>query len=77
MCVISEIKYFVANGFRTFRSAACGNYNGESDAVKAIRQEMFSQPSGRAADKMNMRRDRMMVSRDIRFSFNNIVAANG
>ena len=67
--ILSDIKSFVFGGMRTLRSAAKGNYGGESEEVKAIRQEMFSRPSGRMSDVINMRHDRMMIGRDMRTSF--------
>lgn len=77
MCMTESFKMFFLGGFRTFRSAAKGNYDGESEAVGAIRREMFSQPSGRMGDSLNMHRDRMMVGRDMRAGFNKIVLTNG
>ena len=77
MCVINDLKMFVSGGIRTFRSAAKGRYNGESEAVGAIREEMMSQPSGRIGDVINMHRDRQMVGHDARVGFNKIVLANG
>lgn len=77
MCVINDIKLFVFCGFKTFRKAAKGNYDGESEAVGAIRQEMYSQPGGRMGDAFNMNRDRLNVGRDARVSFKKIVATHG
>ncbi len=77
MCIISEVKIFVFRGIKTFRIAAKGKYNGESEAVGEIRREMFSQPTGRYGDVLNMHRDCQMVGRDVRIGFNKIKAANG
>ncbi len=77
MCIINEVKTFVFRGVRTFRTAAKGKYTSESEAVGEIRREMFSQPTGRYGDVMNMHRDRQMVGRDVRISFNKIKTANG
>ncbi len=77
MCIINEVKSFVFSGMRTFRTAAKGKYDGESEAVGEIRREMFSQPTGRYGDVLNMHRDRQMVGRDARIGFNKIKAANG
>ena len=77
MCIVYHIKLFFYSGWRTFRSSAKGEYEGTSEAVDAIRREMFSQPSGRMGDTINMQRDRMMVGRDMRAGFKKIVLANG
>lgn len=77
MCIVHHIKLFFFSGWNTFRSSAKGEYSGESEAVGAIRREMFSQPTGRLGDTLNMHRDRMMVGRDMRAGFNKIVLANG
>lgn len=77
MRIINEVKIFVFQGMRTFRSAAKGKYCGESEAVGEIRREMFSQPTGRYGDVMNMHQDRMMVGRDARTGFIKITTGNG
>lgn len=77
MCMAESFKMFFLGGLRTFRSAAKGNYDGESEAVGAIRREMFSQPGGQRGDVINMHRDRRMVGRDARVSFEKIVMGHG
>ena len=77
MCIVHHIKMFFFSGWRTFRLSAKGEYSGESEEVGAIRREMFSQPSDRLGDTLNMHHDRMMVGRDMRAGLNKIVLTNG
>ena len=77
MSVIGSIKDFISSGWQTFRLAARGMYDGESEAVSDIRREMFSQPSGRMRDAENLRHDRQMIIRDMRTAYEEIVLANG
>ena len=77
MCVINDIKEFAVGGFKTFRKAAKGSYDGESEAVGAIRQEMFSRSSGRGNDVLNLHHDRRMVEHDARLGFNKVILING
>lgn len=71
---IHQFYSFFTNGIRTFRTAATGNYRGESDAVRQIREEMMAvSPS----DSAQLRRDRKNIERDIRISYNKLIAANG
>lgn len=77
MLIIMRIVRFAANGARTFCQAARGQYNEESDAIKSLRVEMLSHPDMRINDVLNMKRDRMMVGRDARVSFNKITTGNG
>ena len=74
MPIIMKIAHFATKGMRTLHFAARGCYDGESDAVRLIREEMLSQPSGGFNDALNMRRDRMQVGRDTRISFKKIKA---
>jgi len=67
---------FVTDGAKTFRDAAKGRYNQESEAIQELREEMFGE-SSTTSDAQNLRRDRMMVGRDVRASYNKIVAENG
>lgn len=77
MCMIDYIKLFMYGGIRTFRSASKGDYHTESEEVSVIRKELFSQPTGRYADAVNMHNDLLMVGRDARTCFNKIKMANG
>ena len=77
MLIIMKIVRFAVNGVKTLRSAARGRYNEESDAVRSLRMEMLTPAEGRISDVQNIRRDRMMVGRDARVSFNKIVSDNG
>lgn len=77
MCIVLQIKTFFLSGWQTFRMSSRGKYDYESEEVGAIRREMFSQPSGRLGDTLNMHRDRMMVGRDMRAGFNKIELTNG
>ncbi len=75
--IIMKIVHFASNGARTLRNAAKGRFNEESEAVRILRVEMLSHTSSRMDDIQNMRRDRMMVGRDARVSFEKIVEDNG
>ena len=77
MPIIMKIVHFAVNGARTFRHAARGHFRDESEAVRSIRAEMLSNPSSRFGDVQKMRHDRMRVGRDVRVSFNKIIADNG
>lgn len=65
---------FFTNGVKTFRAAAFGNYNGESEAVRKMREEMMNSSS---SDSDNLRRDWKNVGRDVRHSFNKLTIPNG
>ncbi len=65
---------FFANGVKTFRSAAIGKYDGESDVMKQIREDMMNNSS---SDSDNLRHDWQNVGRDVRNSFNKLSAQNG
>lgn len=73
MCIFNDFRNFISNGANVFRSAARGEYSGESDAVKALRKEMMERPSSLHADKENLYGDRMNVAADVRRSFNQLV----
>lgn len=74
MLVINSVFGFIDNGARTFREAAMGQYRHESEAIQRLREEMLGDVN---SDAQNLRRDRMMVGRDVRTSFNKIVAEHG
>lgn len=65
---------FFANGIKTFRSAAIGSYNGETDVVRQMREEMMNNS---ASDSDNLRRDWKNIGRDVRTSFNKLAIPNG
>lgn len=65
---------FITNGVKTFRAAAIGSYDGESDTVRQIREEMMGNT---ASDSENLRRDWKNVGRDVRTSFNKLTIPNG
>lgn len=72
-----KVKSFLANGIKTWRAALGNRYNVQSKEVKDMRRELFSAPSGRAADANQLRHDWSMVSRDVRVSFGKLVLNNG
>lgn len=76
MLFINGVCGFVSDGTRTFREAAMGQFRHESEAIQQLREEMLSATSV-TSDAQNLRRDRLMVSRDVRASFNKIVAEHG
>ena len=57
---------FVSNGVKTFRAAAIGCYNGESEAMRQIREDVMNDP---VSDSDRLRRDWRNVGRDVRVSF--------
>lgn len=66
--------FFVSNGIKTFRTAAVGSYNGESEAVRQIREDMMHNT---ASDSERLRRDWKNISRDVRISYNKLTVPNG
>ena len=62
MCIVHHIKLFFFSGWNTFRSSAKGEYSSESEAVGAIRREMFSQPTGRLGDALKDRKSTRLNS---------------
>lgn len=76
MLAANCLSSFVSDGARTLREAAMGRYNHESEAIQELREEMFGKGSI-VNDAQSLRRDRMMVGRDVRNSFNKIIAEHG
>jgi len=68
---------FIFNGAKTFRIAASGKYDFESDSVKQIRKEMLGKKSTRSSDLENLKHDQKMISGDFRSGFNKLVLNNG
>lgn len=68
---------FTANGIRVFAQSSKGLYNGESDDVRKIKEEMMTGKSDRHRDLENRMRDKRNVEVDIRKSFNKIILENG
>lgn len=73
MLIVNCILSFVSDGARTFHDAALGKYHHESEAIQQLREELLGN-SSITSDAQNLRRDRMNVGRDVRVSFNKIVA---
>jgi hypothetical protein len=71
MCILKELKRFIANGSKTFREAASGQYDGDSQAVRDIRKEMLRDRNS-ADDSNNLKKDRRNVAGDIRRSFDKL-----
>ena len=65
---------FFLNGVKTFRSAAAGRYDTESDDVRMMRDEIMDNS---ISDSERLRRDWKNVSRDVRTSFNKLTMQNG
>lgn len=74
MNIVYLIYTFIVNGVKTFQSAATGHYDGESDTIGQIRDEMMNDS---ASDSDNLRRDWKNVERDVRVSFNQLTMSNG
>ena len=77
MCIIKVITSFISIGAKTFRVAASGKYDFESDSIKQIRKEMLEKDSTRSSDLENLKRDQKMISGDVRSGFNKLVLKNG
>lgn len=75
MCILNEIKRFVSNGSKTFRDAASGQYDGDSQIVKDIRKEMLRDRT-QSDDCEELRKDRKNVASDIRGAFNKLSVNN-
>ena len=72
---ISYLFYiFFTNDVKTFRSAAIGAYNGESETISRIKEEMMNES---ASDFDNLCCDWKNVGRDVRTSFNKLTTPNG
>ncbi|OAV70075.1 hypothetical protein Barb6XT_00111 [Bacteroidales bacterium Barb6XT] len=74
---LKEIGTFLKNGFSVFRSASQGEYSGDSEAIREIRNEIMQTERSFADDKKNLRQDRSNIERDMRKSFNKIALNNG
>lgn len=72
MCLINEIKRFISGGAKTFRDAAKGQYDGDSQAVKEIREEMMREIN-QSEDGNNIKNDRKNVAVDIKRSFDKLI----
>lgn len=68
-----RIKHFIRNSVNVLRSASRGEYEHESEAVRAIRREMMERPSSLRTDRENLAADRRRVAADVRISFNRLV----
>lgn len=75
MLLVNCIIGFVTDGTRTLRDAARGDYHHESEAIRQLRKEMFGDTYSN--DAQNLRKDRLKVGRDVRISFNRIIAEHG
>ncbi|MDE6002466.1 MAG: hypothetical protein K2G76_03110 [Prevotella sp.] len=65
---------FVSNGIKTFRAAAIGSYNGESKAIRQMREDVMCDT---ASDSERLRCDWKNVGRDVRTSYNKLIFPNG
>ncbi len=65
--------HFITNGAKTFRDAASGVYNAESDSVKEIRREIFDDHK---SDLDHLRSDSKKIGGDVQNSFNKIILGN-
>lgn len=79
MCILKEVKRFIVNGALTFREASQGRYKQKSEAISAMREELFNdeEQTGFATDRKNLLRDKQKIQGDIRKSFNNYVLNHG
>lgn len=75
MCILNEIKRFISNGSKTFRDAASGKYDGDSQTVKDIRKEMLRDKT-KSDDCNGLKKDRKNVASDIRGAFNKLSVNN-
>lgn len=76
MCVLKSIKRSIIFGVQTLRVASRGEYQIQTAEVAKMREEIFGTPSSLADDMRSLYGDRQRISRDIRTSFNQIVAGN-
>lgn len=76
MNILREAFRFASNGAATWRKAASGRYDYESDDIRRIREEL-ARGSSRADDKLNMLKDRSRMYADCRSAFNKIKRRNG
>ena len=73
MCMISKAYKVVNNGFAVLRDAARGEYHRESDALKQMKQDVFSVRDGAfASDKQNLAKDKANIEQDIARAFHKI-----
>ncbi len=77
MCIMNEIKAFVANGKRTFNDAAKRRYSMQTDDVIELRKEIFGRVTSRNDDLKALQHDRRNISADIRIAFDKLVLNNG
>lgn len=62
---LKKILKFMTNGFRVFREASNGEYNRESDAIKEMKKEFFSEYNI-GDDKKRLLQDRRNIETDVR-----------
>lgn len=73
---IKKIFKFITNGFRVFREASNGEYNRESDAVKEMKKEFFSEYNI-GDDKQKLLQDRKNVEMDVRNAWDKLKLSHG
>lgn len=76
MCITKAMVDFATNGVRTFRQALLGEFNGDSNDVCRLKDEMLNRTSSIADDRRKLRDDQISIYRDIHKSYNKILLGN-
>jgi hypothetical protein len=63
---------WLRDGFSTLSAAACGEYDGESEEMKALRQEIMTMDLSPRSDKLNLIKDRDNVRGDRKRAFERV-----
>ncbi|MGP1465269.1 MAG: hypothetical protein ACTTKJ_06600 [Prevotella koreensis] len=76
MCFIESILTFISDGISTLKDTIHGRYGLQTEDIRKMREDIFSNQSSPADDKKKLQNDRLAVRGDFRRAFTKITTGN-